>query len=168
MEKWATSDTNRKNLQTSPNIFGKVKIDKIGGGWQMKTLCRVLWVCLESLVLTVCGTLRVSYSRFSASRWFTSYTGSVGRRQILCHRHLSLREAQGQSVGTVGIRSSMKWPSRWQRYGQIYRYAILRGNQNPFTDVIPLDRTRLTRTQMTSATFKGKPSLALSTGLCLT
>lgn len=112
MEKWATSDTNRKNLQTSPNIFGKVKIDKIGGGWQMKTLCRVLWVCLESLVLTVCGTLRVSYSRFSASRWFTSYTGSVGRRQILCHRHLSLREAQGQSVGTVGIRSSMKWPSR--------------------------------------------------------
>ena len=58
-------EAKRKNLQTSPNIFGKVKIDKIGGGWQMKTLCRVLWVCLESLVLTVCGTLRVSYSRFS-------------------------------------------------------------------------------------------------------
>lgn len=140
----------RYKEEESPNIFGKVKI---GGGWQMKTLCRILWVCLESLVLTVCGT---------------SYTGSVGRRQILCHRHLSLRKAQGQSVGTVGIRSSMKWPSRWQRYWQIYRYAIPRGNQNPFTDVIPLDRTRLTRTQMTSARFKGKPSLALSTGLCLT
>ncbi len=33
-----------------------------------------------------------------APRWFTSYNGSVGRRQVLCHRHLPLHEAS-QLVG---------------------------------------------------------------------